>query len=221
MGDLSAQVGWGKKDLIAKMEDKRRQRAVNWHKKRIEKANKVRKALNLKEINKVKAELAQYGYWSIFKHSFFNIYYNYIFVNGLQTSRPAVYCWEGSISRKLCCIRLIRPRGIGQSWVSRNSPESCQHRCFCQLSQSCRQSSHWKKCEWFLWVMCFDPSLIKHRTCCWEAKGKAGRKTARKAERAWSRGRGNGHGRAVRLIRLNYLNMNKYDRSDWFLSFET
>lgn len=62
MGDLSAQVGWGKKDLIAKMEDKRRERAVNWHKKRIEKANKVRKALNLKEINKVKAELAQYGY---------------------------------------------------------------------------------------------------------------------------------------------------------------
>ena len=55
MGDLSAQVGWGKKDLIAKMEDKRRERAVNWHKKRIEKANKVRKALNLKEINKVKA----------------------------------------------------------------------------------------------------------------------------------------------------------------------
>ena len=55
LGDLSSQVGWGKKDLIEKMENKRRERAVNWHKKRIEKANKVRKGLNLQEINKIKA----------------------------------------------------------------------------------------------------------------------------------------------------------------------
>ena len=62
LGDLSSQVGWGKRELVNTLEDKRRQRAAAWHKKRIEQANKVRKALNLKEIDKVKAELAQYGY---------------------------------------------------------------------------------------------------------------------------------------------------------------
>jgi large subunit ribosomal protein L13Ae len=62
LGDLSSEVGWSKRDLVEKLENKRRERASNWHKKRIENANKVRKALNLTEINKVKAELAQYGY---------------------------------------------------------------------------------------------------------------------------------------------------------------
>jgi large subunit ribosomal protein L13Ae len=62
LGDLSSQVGWGKQNLIDNLEDKRRERAAAWHKKRIDEANKVRKALNLTEINKVKAELAAYGY---------------------------------------------------------------------------------------------------------------------------------------------------------------
>ena len=62
LGDLSSEVGWGKKTLIEKFEEKRRERANNWHTKQIEKANKVRKSLNLKEISKVRAELAQYGY---------------------------------------------------------------------------------------------------------------------------------------------------------------
>ncbi|CAM6001122.1 unnamed protein product [Sphagnum balticum] len=62
LGDLSAEVGWGKRSLVEKLENKRRERASNWHKKAIESANNVRKALNLTEINKVKAELAQYGY---------------------------------------------------------------------------------------------------------------------------------------------------------------
>ena len=44
------------------MEKKRRDRASAWHKKRISEANKVRKSLNLKEISKVKAELATFGY---------------------------------------------------------------------------------------------------------------------------------------------------------------
>jgi hypothetical protein len=48
--------------LIDTLENKRKERASVWHKKRIEQANKVRKALNLKEIDKVKAELATYGY---------------------------------------------------------------------------------------------------------------------------------------------------------------
>lgn len=62
LGDLSSQVGWGKQTLINELEDKRKTRAADWHKKRIEKANKVRKALNVKEVNAVKAELAKYGY---------------------------------------------------------------------------------------------------------------------------------------------------------------
>lgn len=48
LGDLSSEVGWGKRDLIEKLEDKRRERGANWHKKQIEKANNVRKSLNLK-----------------------------------------------------------------------------------------------------------------------------------------------------------------------------
>jgi large subunit ribosomal protein L13Ae len=62
LGDLSGEVGWGKKNLIASLEEKRKQRASTWHKKRVESENKVRKALNLKEINAVRAELANYGY---------------------------------------------------------------------------------------------------------------------------------------------------------------
>ena len=62
LGELSSQVGWGKGALIEDLESKRRDRAAAWHKKRIAEANKVRKSLNLKEINKVRAELANYGY---------------------------------------------------------------------------------------------------------------------------------------------------------------
>ena len=62
LGDLSGQVGWSKQNLVNNLEDKRRARASNWHKKQIESANKVRKALNVKEISAVKAQLAQYGY---------------------------------------------------------------------------------------------------------------------------------------------------------------
>ncbi len=51
LGDLSSQVGWGKQTLVNALEDKRRARASTWHKKQIEKANKVRKSLNLKEIS--------------------------------------------------------------------------------------------------------------------------------------------------------------------------
>ena len=63
LGDLSSEVGWGKKTLVEKLENKRRERASAWHKKRVANANSVRKALNLKEINAVRAQLASYGYW--------------------------------------------------------------------------------------------------------------------------------------------------------------
>jgi large subunit ribosomal protein L13Ae len=62
LGELSGEVGWGKRALVAKLEDKRKERATAWHKKRLAAANNTRKALNLKEINAVRAELATYGY---------------------------------------------------------------------------------------------------------------------------------------------------------------
>ena len=67
LGDLSSQVGWGKQELVAKMEGKRRERAVAWHKKRISKAAVARKSPNQSEIAKVRKQLAEYGYWSLFK----------------------------------------------------------------------------------------------------------------------------------------------------------
>lgn len=62
LGDLSAQVGWGKSKLVASLEERRRTRAEAWHKKRVEREANVRKAQNAGEIAKVRAELAQYGY---------------------------------------------------------------------------------------------------------------------------------------------------------------
>ena len=46
LGDLSQQVGWGKQQIVAGQEDKRRERAVAWHKKRISKNNARRKGAN-------------------------------------------------------------------------------------------------------------------------------------------------------------------------------
>jgi large subunit ribosomal protein L13Ae len=48
LGELSSEVGWGKRALVEKLENKRRERASLFHKKRIAAANGVRKALNLK-----------------------------------------------------------------------------------------------------------------------------------------------------------------------------
>lgn len=68
LGDLSSQVGWGKQQLVEQLETKRKDRALNWHKKRIEKKGRVRQSANAAQIAKLRAELAQYGYWSLFKH---------------------------------------------------------------------------------------------------------------------------------------------------------
>jgi large subunit ribosomal protein L13Ae len=51
LGDLSAQVGWKRQNIVESLEAKRRERAANWHKARVQKANTVRKALNQKEID--------------------------------------------------------------------------------------------------------------------------------------------------------------------------
>jgi len=62
LGDLSSQVGWGKQNLVEQLETKRKERALNWHKKRIEKAGRVRKSPNAAEVAKLREQLAQYGY---------------------------------------------------------------------------------------------------------------------------------------------------------------
>jgi large subunit ribosomal protein L13Ae len=62
LGDLASEVGWSKKNLIEKLEDNRRARALTWHKKRQELAGNVRKSQNAGEIAKIRTELSQYGY---------------------------------------------------------------------------------------------------------------------------------------------------------------
>ena len=62
LGDLSSQVGWNQKELISKLEDKRKERALNWHKRRVEKAAAARKSQNSGEIAKIRKQLAEYGY---------------------------------------------------------------------------------------------------------------------------------------------------------------
>jgi len=62
LGDLSSQVGWGKQGLVEQLENKRKERALNWHKKRIEKSGRVRKSTNAGEVAKIREQLAQYGY---------------------------------------------------------------------------------------------------------------------------------------------------------------
>ena len=62
LGDLSSQVGWNQQQLVEKLENKRRDRALTWHKKRIQKAAGRVKTQNQTEINKVRAQLAEYGY---------------------------------------------------------------------------------------------------------------------------------------------------------------
>lgn len=62
LGDLSSQVGWGKQELIENLENKRKERATTWHKKRIAKAATTRKTRNQSEISKVRTQLAEFGY---------------------------------------------------------------------------------------------------------------------------------------------------------------
>ena len=62
LGDLSQEVGWSKKSLVEKLEEKRKTRAEAWHKRGIERENAKRQALNLPEVNKIRAQLAEYGY---------------------------------------------------------------------------------------------------------------------------------------------------------------
>ena len=62
LGDLSTEVGWGKRNLVEKLEDKRRSRAEAWWKSRNDVKDRVKQAQNSGEIAKIRTELAQYGY---------------------------------------------------------------------------------------------------------------------------------------------------------------
>jgi len=62
LGDLCASVGWNKKSILEKLENKRKQRSEAFYKRKLAKENLKRKALGLDEIKKINAELAKYGY---------------------------------------------------------------------------------------------------------------------------------------------------------------
>ena len=62
LGELAHQVGWGKRDLVQKLEKQRTDRALNWHKSRVQKIKATRKSQNTEQIKKLRAQLAEYGY---------------------------------------------------------------------------------------------------------------------------------------------------------------
>ena len=62
LGDLCASVGWNKKAIVEKLENKRKQRSLTYYKQKLAKENLKRKALGLAEIKKINEELAKFGY---------------------------------------------------------------------------------------------------------------------------------------------------------------
>jgi len=62
LGDLSASVGWKKKNLLDQLEEKRKERAKKYYEKKLEKLNNKRKALALPEIKNIKQQLSAFGY---------------------------------------------------------------------------------------------------------------------------------------------------------------
>lgn len=63
LGDLSAQIGWNKQELVKTLEEKRQTRASEYYKrKQALKVNIEKEVQNLSEVQKIKEELKQYGY---------------------------------------------------------------------------------------------------------------------------------------------------------------
>jgi len=75
LSDLCRLVGWSHKDIVEKLEEKRRLRCKAYQAKKVEKANIKRKADNLPEIKKLKEKLAVYGHWEK------NVWFAYISIN--------------------------------------------------------------------------------------------------------------------------------------------
>ena len=63
LGDLAHQVGWGKKDLVQKLEAKRQERASDYYtRKQTLERNISKEVESLKAVQKLRNELKQYGY---------------------------------------------------------------------------------------------------------------------------------------------------------------
>ena len=63
MGDLSANIGWNKQELVKSLEEKRQNRASEYYKrKRNLQVNIEKEVKSLSEVRKIKKELEQYGY---------------------------------------------------------------------------------------------------------------------------------------------------------------
>ena len=57
LGDLSASVGWSKQTLVDRLEEKRKERSLNWYKKQVEEQNRKRKAINVAKSRKSRTSL--------------------------------------------------------------------------------------------------------------------------------------------------------------------
>jgi len=62
LGDLSNSVGWGKKDIIDKLEEKRKAKSRKFYERKILGKNRVTKAKNNKDLKAVVDQLAKFGY---------------------------------------------------------------------------------------------------------------------------------------------------------------
>ena len=62
LGDLAAKIGWTKKDLVARLEEKRKSKAEKFYQAKQKKVKARKTASGHKDLAKVNAELATYGF---------------------------------------------------------------------------------------------------------------------------------------------------------------
>ena len=62
LGDLCNAVGWKKKDLVEKLEEKRKAKSHKFYEKKLDKLRKTRKATELPELKALREKLAKFGY---------------------------------------------------------------------------------------------------------------------------------------------------------------
>ena len=62
LGELSSHFGWGKKDLVATLEEKRKAKSELFYKKKAKKAAAKEKAMGDAKVKKVNEELKKFGF---------------------------------------------------------------------------------------------------------------------------------------------------------------
>ena len=62
LGELASEMGWKKRDVVSKLEDRRREKGLKYHALKTRKLEAKAKALNHKDLAGVKTELAKYGF---------------------------------------------------------------------------------------------------------------------------------------------------------------